>query len=64
MRDIIRVGIDGRKEFGNIKMTGKAIIDTAKRVNKDRNGKALSVRFEQWNEVRVQRALEAKSCGV
>ena len=45
MRDIIRAGTDGRKGFENVKMAGKAIIDRAKSVNKDRNGKVLSVRF-------------------
>lgn len=46
-RDTIWVGIDGGKGFGKIKMAGKASIVRANSVNKDRNGKALSVRLEQ-----------------
>lgn len=46
-RDTIWVGIDGAEGFGKRKMAGKAIIARANSVNKDRHGKALSVKLGQ-----------------
>lgn len=41
-------------------MAGKAILDKANSVNKDRNGKALSVRLEQQIRIRVCKSLNAR----
>lgn len=58
---IICIGIDGGKGFRKIKAAGKASIDRANSVNKERNGKAFSVRLEQQIRIRVWKALNCQS---
>lgn len=56
---MIWVGIDGGKQFGKIKMAGRAIIDRANSVNKHTEKHFLLAC--NWTGVRAWKALNATS---